>query len=135
MNQSSSRESPEPEAERDESDLEMLLTAAPELLGAALVDRDGKLVAKAGTLDAEALCAFSVIAQKTVREAVEELSLGAPERWCLSTDSACWYSTILGAKRLIAVGEPTKHPAATLRKLPFGAVPVGTVPVGGGSAP
>jgi hypothetical protein len=108
----------EPDAQQGEPNLESLLGAVPELLGAALTDRNGKLLSQEGDLDAKALCAFSVIAQKTVREAVEELSLGTPERWCFSTDSACWYSVLLGAKRLIAVGEPTKHPAATLHKLP-----------------
>ena len=108
----------EPEAGRTGPDLESLLAAVPELIGVALTDRHGKVLSKAGELDAEALCAFSVRAQDTVREAVEELSLGSPGRWCLSTDSACWYGIVLGARRLIAVGEPTKHPAATLHKLP-----------------
>ncbi len=102
----------------EEPDLESLLAAVPELIGAALTDRNGELLSKAGDLDAEALCAFSVIAHRTVREAVEELSLGSPQRWCFSTDSACWYAVVLGARRLIAVGDPTKHPAATLHKLP-----------------
>ncbi|MBW2456481.1 MAG: hypothetical protein JRI68_18330 [Deltaproteobacteria bacterium] len=114
---------PAPKASLTEAelpDLEELLAAAPELLGAALFDRHGKVLGQAGEVDAEALGAFVVPAQRTVHDTVEELSLGAPERWCLSTDSECWYAIMLGSKRLVAVGEPTKHPATTLRKLPVG---------------
>jgi len=107
-------------SEAELPDLEELLAVAPELLGAVLVDRHGEVLDEAGEVDAAALAAFLVPAQRTVHDAVEELSLGPPNRWCLSTDSECWYAIMLGSNRLVAVGEPTKHPATTLRKLPVG---------------
>ncbi len=115
---------PAPKASLTEAelpDLEELLEAAPELVGAVLFDRHGEVLSQAGEVDTEALGRFIVPAQRKVHDTVEELSLGAPERWCLSTDSECWYAIMLGSKRLVAVGEPTKHPATTLRKLPVGA--------------
>lgn len=94
-----------------------VLTKIPALRAVATSSPDGSVLELAGKMDAETACAVVALAARQIDDALQTLGLGDLTSWQVSTSKASWFVVGAPDESVVALGDPSTNPIATLKKL------------------